>query len=33
MVAEFLMGTTGLGYLFAKTKSDFQTEKARERYS
>ena len=28
MVAEFLMGTTGLGYLFAKTKSDFQTEQA-----
>jgi ABC-type nitrate/sulfonate/bicarbonate transport system permease component len=22
------MGTTGLGYLFAKTKSDFQTEQA-----
>jgi NitT/TauT family transport system permease protein len=28
MVAEFLMGTAGLGYLFAKTKSDFQTEQA-----
>lgn len=28
MVAEFLMGTTGLGYLFAKTKSEFQTEQA-----
>jgi ABC-type nitrate/sulfonate/bicarbonate transport system permease component len=28
MVAEFLMGTSGLGYLFAKTKSDFQTEQA-----
>ena len=28
MVAEFLMGTTGLGYLFAKTKSDFQMEQA-----
>jgi NitT/TauT family transport system permease protein len=28
MVAEFLMGTTGLGYLFAKTKADFQTEQA-----
>lgn len=28
MVAEFLMGTTGLGYLFAKTKQDFQTEQA-----
>ncbi|MBS0522511.1 MAG: ABC transporter permease subunit [Proteobacteria bacterium] len=28
MVAEFLMGTTGLGYLFAKTKADFQTERA-----
>ncbi len=28
MVAEFLMGTTGLGYLVAKTKSDFQTEQA-----
>lgn len=28
MVAEFLMGTTGLGYLFAKTKSNFQTEQA-----
>jgi ABC-type nitrate/sulfonate/bicarbonate transport system permease component len=28
MVAEFLMGTTGLGYLFAKTKSDFQAEQA-----
>jgi ABC-type nitrate/sulfonate/bicarbonate transport system permease component len=28
MVAEFLMGTTGLGYLFSKTKSDFQTEQA-----
>lgn len=28
MIAEFLMGTTGLGYLFAKTKSDFNTEQA-----
>ena len=28
MVAEFLMGTSGLGYLFAKTKSEFQTEQA-----
>jgi NitT/TauT family transport system permease protein len=28
MVAEFLMGTSGLGYLFAKTKADFQTEQA-----
>lgn len=28
MVAEFLMGTEGLGYLFAKTKSEFQTEQA-----
>lgn len=28
MVAEFLMGTDGLGYLFAKTKSEFQTEQA-----
>jgi len=28
MVAEFLMGTTGLGYLFARTKADFQTEQA-----
>jgi NitT/TauT family transport system permease protein len=28
MVAEFLMGTTGLGYLFAKTKADFQMEEA-----
>ena len=28
MVAEFLMGTTGLGYLFAATKSDFNMERA-----
>ena len=28
MVAEFLMGTSGLGYLFARTKADFQTEQA-----
>ena len=28
MVAEFLMGTTGLGYLFAKTKAEFNTEQA-----
>jgi ABC-type nitrate/sulfonate/bicarbonate transport system permease component len=28
MIAEFLMGTTGLGYLFAKTKADFDTEQA-----
>jgi NitT/TauT family transport system permease protein len=28
LVAEFLMGTSGLGYLFAKTKADFQTEQA-----
>ena len=28
MVAEFLMGTQGLGYLFAKTKSEFNTEQA-----
>jgi ABC-type nitrate/sulfonate/bicarbonate transport system permease component len=28
MIAEFLMGTSGLGYLFAQTKADFQTERA-----
>ena len=28
MIAEFLMGTTGLGYLFAVTKQEFQTERA-----
>ncbi len=28
MVAEFLMGTTGLGYLFARTKMEFNTEQA-----
>ncbi|QJQ97034.1 ABC transporter permease subunit [Halomonas sp. PA5] len=28
MVAEFLMGTSGLGYLFAITMADFSTERA-----
>ena len=28
MIAEFLMGTSGLGYLFAKTNDEFQTEQA-----
>ncbi|MFC0407757.1 ABC transporter permease [Roseomonas elaeocarpi] len=28
MVAEFLMGTSGLGYLFAAARSDFDMEKA-----
>jgi ABC-type nitrate/sulfonate/bicarbonate transport system permease component len=28
MIAEFLMGTTGLGYLFAVTKQEFYTERA-----
>ena len=28
MIAEFLMGTAGLGYLFAKTNDEFQTEQA-----
>jgi NitT/TauT family transport system permease protein len=28
MVAEFLMGTTGLGYLFAATKADLNMERA-----
>jgi NitT/TauT family transport system permease protein len=28
MVAEYLMGTAGLGYLFAETKSDFNMERA-----
>jgi ABC-type nitrate/sulfonate/bicarbonate transport system permease component len=28
MVAEYLMGTAGLGYLFAQTKSDFNMERA-----
>jgi NitT/TauT family transport system permease protein len=28
MIAEFLMGTTGLGYLFAVTKQEFLTERA-----
>ncbi|WP_073133149.1 ABC transporter permease [Muricoccus roseus] len=28
MVAEFLMGTSGLGYLFASARSDFDMEKA-----
>ncbi len=28
MIAEFLMGTTGLGYLFAETKAEFRTEQA-----
>jgi ABC-type nitrate/sulfonate/bicarbonate transport system permease component len=28
MIAEFLMGTTGLGYLFAVTKQEFFTERA-----
>lgn len=28
MIAEFLMGTSGLGFLFAKTNDEFQTEQA-----
>ncbi len=28
MIAEFLMGTSGLGYLFAVTKQEFLTERA-----
>lgn len=28
MIAEFLMGTSGLGYLFATTKQEFLTERA-----
>ena len=28
MIAEFLMGTNGLGYLFAVTKQEFLTERA-----
>lgn len=28
MVAEFLMGTSGLGFIFAKTKDELQTEQA-----
>lgn len=28
MIAEYLMGTAGLGYLFAETKSDFNMERA-----
>ena len=28
MVAEYLMGTAGLGYLFAETKADFNMERA-----
>src|SRR5436305_1406129 len=28
MVAEYLMGTAGLGYLFAQTRSDFNMERA-----
>jgi NitT/TauT family transport system permease protein len=28
MVAEFLMGTSGLGYLFAEARSDFDMERA-----
>jgi NitT/TauT family transport system permease protein len=28
MVAEYLMGTAGLGYLFSQTKSDFNMERA-----
>ena len=28
MIAEYLMGTAGLGYLFAETKADFNMERA-----
>ena len=28
MVAEFLMGSSGLGYLFRAAATDFQTERA-----
>jgi NitT/TauT family transport system permease protein len=28
MVAEYLMGTAGLGYLFGETKADFSMERA-----
>jgi NitT/TauT family transport system permease protein len=28
MIAEYLMGTAGLGFLFAETRADFNMERA-----